>query len=426
MRQPRRQPLGGPARRCAHVIVGPPACRCACCAAWLHGPPHATAPAQRAPGRAHRGRTARVSVDGGGSPGPCAHEPDGALRQACLAQRHTVTGTPIRAGPRRPCRPRPPRPLGGGQVRHHRCHRARRVVWPHHHALRTRCACLAGCLVHGPGRLEPTACLRSTRPQGCEAHPRLDGVQRVRALPREALCHTVRAWQAPLVPQGLPPSGGPRRLALTRPLLGGRCLWRDARSTPRSTTPPAGTTAWPRGPPPAGTPPRPPPPGPCSPWPRVPPSGRATPTPSVPFVTQPVASNSTSPSGSPNASATSCWSCHRICASSQRTSLSNRCSPRRGPPATWRAIGSIDVRSRFLHGPTLSSKTWARGSRRAKQAWKADGNSPSASMTPATSLGTRANVGIAQPAPPVRQAGNLGRLLVICGVYRRSIPSGCP
>src|SRR5262245_37698690 len=47
-------------------------------------------------------------------------------------------------------------------------------------------------------------------------------------------------------------------------------------------------------------------------------------------------------------------------------------------------------------------------------------------MKPSTSLGTRSNVGMAKPSPPVRQAGNIGRLLVIHGVCRRSVPSRCP
>src|SRR5262245_44362213 len=47
-------------------------------------------------------------------------------------------------------------------------------------------------------------------------------------------------------------------------------------------------------------------------------------------------------------------------------------------------------------------------------------------MNPSTSRGTRSNVGMAKPSPPVRQAGNIGRLLVIHGVCRRSVPSVCP
>src|SRR5215831_10947214 len=46
-------------------------------------------------------------------------------------------------------------------------------------------------------------------------------------------------------------------------------------------------------------------------------------------------------------------------------------------------------------------------------------------MNSSTSLGTRSNVGMAKPSPPVRQAGNIGHLLVIRGVYRRSLPSAC-
>src|SRR2546429_5664109 len=45
-------------------------------------------------------------------------------------------------------------------------------------------------------------------------------------------------------------------------------------------------------------------------------------------------------------------------------------------------------------------------------------------MNPSTSLGTRSNVGMAKPSPPVRQAGNIGSLLMIRGVCRRKVPSG--
>src|SRR5215831_17830373 len=46
-------------------------------------------------------------------------------------------------------------------------------------------------------------------------------------------------------------------------------------------------------------------------------------------------------------------------------------------------------------------------------------------MNPSTSLGTRSNAGIANPSPAVRQAGNIRSLLMIRGVYRRSLPSAC-
>src|SRR2546429_9938989 len=45
-------------------------------------------------------------------------------------------------------------------------------------------------------------------------------------------------------------------------------------------------------------------------------------------------------------------------------------------------------------------------------------------MNPSTSLGTRSTVGSANPSPPVRQAGNIGSLLMIRGVCRRKVPSG--
>src|SRR5215471_1855310 len=46
-------------------------------------------------------------------------------------------------------------------------------------------------------------------------------------------------------------------------------------------------------------------------------------------------------------------------------------------------------------------------------------------MNPSTSLGTRSKVGMAKPSPPIRQAGNIGHLLVIRRVCRRSLRSAC-
>src|SRR6266704_947723 len=46
-------------------------------------------------------------------------------------------------------------------------------------------------------------------------------------------------------------------------------------------------------------------------------------------------------------------------------------------------------------------------------------------MNPSTSLGTRANVGMAKPSPAVRQTGNIWHLLLIRGVGRRSLPMAC-
>src|SRR5262249_14304116 len=51
--------------------------------------------------------------------------------------------------------------------------------------------------------------------------------------------------------------------------------------------------------------------------------------------------------------------------------------------------------------------------------------SHSSSINPSTSLGTTSNVGRANPSSAVRQAGNIQGLLVIYGVDRRSVRSGC-
>ena len=99
--------------------------------------------------------------------------------------------------------------------------------------------------------------------------------------------------------------------------------------------------------------------------------------------------------------------------------------PRRRPrlvlPSTWRASGSIALRASGLHWPTIESKQWARGSLRAKQSCKADGNSHSASMTPATALRTTSNLGMANPSPAVRQAGHMRCLLVREGLQEQHL-----
>src|SRR5215510_4871039 len=95
------------------------------------------------------------------------------------------------------------------------------------------------------------------------------------------------------------------------------------------------------------------------------------------------------------------------------------------PPSTWRAMGSMDLRSSLLNWPTISSKKCTRGSLRVKQSCKADWNSHNSSMKPSTSLGTRSKVGMVKPSPLVRQAGNIRGLLRIHEICRRNIRSSC-
>jgi hypothetical protein len=102
MRQHRRPPMGRPARVCADGIVIHTACSFACFEALFHGPPQTTEPDQGAPGGARRGLTDGIGRRRLGASCPLEHEPDRAVRQAALTQRHALPGTRIRERPLRP------------------------------------------------------------------------------------------------------------------------------------------------------------------------------------------------------------------------------------------------------------------------------------------------------------------------------------
>src|SRR5713101_3389663 len=98
-----------------------------------------------------------------------------------------------------------------------------------------------------------------------------------------------------------------------------------------------------------------------------------------------------------------------------------RCIPRILPPWTWRAMGSMDLRSSALHWPTMELKKGSRGSLRAKHprnwSWKAW----SSSRNPSTSRGVRSNCGMENTSPSVRCAGNIFCLLVVICAFGGSV-----
>src|SRR5712691_4801836 len=91
------------------------------------------------------------------------------------------------------------------------------------------------------------------------------------------------------------------------------------------------------------------------------------------------------------------------------------CIPRILPPATRRAIGSMDLRSNVLHWPTMELKKCSRGSLRAKQDRNWAWNAWSSSSNPSTSPTVSSNGGMEHSSPCVRHAGN------ICGLLREMI-----
>src|SRR5438552_588999 len=98
-----------------------------------------------------------------------------------------------------------------------------------------------------------------------------------------------------------------------------------------------------------------------------------------------------------------------------------RCMPRLLPPSTWRAMGSMDLRSRALHGPTMELKKCSRGSLREKHPRHWSWNAWSSSRNPSTSHGVRSNCGRENPSSSVRCAGNICCLLVVVCAFGGSV-----
>src|SRR5712691_9032839 len=98
-----------------------------------------------------------------------------------------------------------------------------------------------------------------------------------------------------------------------------------------------------------------------------------------------------------------------------------RCMPRILPPWTWRAMGSMDLRSSALHWPTMEWKKGSRGSLRAKHPRHWSWNAWSSSRNPSTSRGVRSNCGMENTSPSVRCAGNIFCLLVLICAFGGSV-----
>src|SRR6266436_2455867 len=98
-----------------------------------------------------------------------------------------------------------------------------------------------------------------------------------------------------------------------------------------------------------------------------------------------------------------------------------RCIPRILPPWTWRAMGSMDLRSSALNWPTMELKKCSRGSLRAKHPRNWSWNAWSSSRNPSTSHGVRSNCGRENPSSSVRCAGNICCLLVVVCAFGGSV-----
>jgi hypothetical protein len=189
MRQHRRQHMVMPARVFADFIVSHTEFRFAFFEALFHSPPKTTEPDQGAPGGARRGMTDGIGIRRLGASCPLDHEPDRAVRQAALTQRHALPGTRILERPLRPFCHLPAIPAGSGPWRRHRRHQARCVVRGYHHALPSDVSLIRGALILGPGTLEPATRLGRDRHPCRESDTRINGVQKGGALAIEAVSH---------------------------------------------------------------------------------------------------------------------------------------------------------------------------------------------------------------------------------------------
>src|SRR5712691_197438 len=220
MRQHRRQHMVVPAGVFPHGIVVHPALRFAFCAAWLDGPPQPASPDKGAQGRAHGGMTHGGRIGRLSPSGALDHEPDGALWQAVLAERHALAGKLLDDRPLGPFRDLAPVPARGRQTRRQCRPRARSLAWGHHDTLRAYFPLLPVGLLLGPRRLEPAACVRRKRDQRRAPNTRVDGVQTGWALALEAIRSHVLAWQEALLRDGLYHRRSPLGVALQAQLGG--------------------------------------------------------------------------------------------------------------------------------------------------------------------------------------------------------------
>ena len=203
MRQHCRQHMVVPARICAHFIVVHPQLRFPFFEALFYGPTPATSPDKGAQGRARGGMTDGGRIGWLHPQGAFDHEPDGALRQTLLTQRHALAGKRLFDRPFGPFRDLAPIPARGGEARRQGRHGARGVVGGNHHPLRACFPLLSVDLLLGPWRLEPAAGVRRNRDQRRDPNTRVHGVEKVGAMAIEAIRHHIRERQEPLLRDGL-------------------------------------------------------------------------------------------------------------------------------------------------------------------------------------------------------------------------------
>ena len=198
-----REHMMVPAQIFPHFIVGHAQFGFTFFKALFDGPAPATEPDQGAQRRARRGITDVVSICRVRPQGAFAHEPDRALWQPVLAERHTLTGKLIHDWPCGPFRDLPSIPTGSRQTRCPGCHGARSGGGSHHHPLRAPFPLLSADLRCGPRRLEPAAGVGRHRAPRRDPGTCVHGGQKVGAIAIEAIRRDILERQEPFLHCGL-------------------------------------------------------------------------------------------------------------------------------------------------------------------------------------------------------------------------------
>ena len=191
MGQHRAQHVVLPAGILPHFIVRHPAFRLPFLKTWFNRPPQATEPEQRAKRDTGWRLAERVGIGRRGAAGPFEHQPDGALREPSLTERHAVTRKIVRNRPLGPCRDFPPIPLPGRQRGGQRRDTLRGAGRRTPGAFCPFFAFLPIALLLGARPLEPAARLRRDSHQSRRPPTGIHRRQNIRAIAVHAIGHDI-------------------------------------------------------------------------------------------------------------------------------------------------------------------------------------------------------------------------------------------
>src|SRR5262245_23553374 len=167
--------------------------------ALFNGPPHATEPDEDAQGYARWGITDRVRVRWLSAHCALDHQPDAPLWQPLLTQRDPLARKRILNRAFGSFRDGPPIPSGRWQVRRHRRHGTGVGRGVYDDAFRVCLPLIAIRVLRRRGALKPAARLRRDRYERRDTHTCIDGIQKVRAVPIQAIRYQVLEREQPLV-----------------------------------------------------------------------------------------------------------------------------------------------------------------------------------------------------------------------------------